>query len=804
MSAPLSSLFHGDITIETGCDTALYGQGLLQVANNVIILGTTNGVAPSGGALSIPNGGLSVFRDTYLNGTLTVNSTSNLQTTFIDTTLGPLSVSGGNAVTVAVGGSVSLLTTSGNASLSASTGNTIISSGLNAMNAVQIIATNNAGGGVSVLSGQLGGLTLTGGSGGIQGTSSAGSINLTANGGSGSFVVNASASNQNLTLAQYGINTDSGVLISADGSGVGGNAVSITSINTAGNINIVNNQTATGVGSVNINSGAGGFYATTLTGGSIGLTANGANSYFYVNSTGGTGQTLTVGVTGGSYVGNQLILESNGSNPAQAVLIQNTNTAGGIMLTQPPLSSGGVTINPGSSGLSATTQVGGGINLAANGAASTFYNNTTAAGQNLTICVNGPSANSLILCSQGMGSQAIQLNSTGISGGIYATATGAISINTNDATNGINIGTATTVPVTIGTSTSTTTVMGNLDVRGTTTTVESTIVQITDNIIEINNGPTGTADGGVATKRYQPANNNCIGDVVSDTPDYSGSVVSATSTSITLNTTQFSIGGIPTSPVTNYFSGWWIKITTGTGACECRRIKSNSGGVMQIYSSVDQVTPGSGIYNTVPPEGLDWSATDANAVAGTIPDATSTYALYPCEWIISMWDSTSNRYVLVCSPMISTSSAPPIAHYVDLQINNLYANAISATSINGVLADTQITFTLADNVTTLKELNPSGLVTGQFPNPYGIYLVMVRPTVNQQTRCSAIFLIGSLGNTACGQVVRIISVKGTSNEQLDMSWPATGGAFTGYPCIQYRPAPGSGGNTSYTAKILAV
>jgi len=796
MSAPLSSLFHGDITIETGCDTSLYGHGLLQVANNVIILGTTNGVSPTGGALSIPNGGLSVSQNTYLGGTLTVNSTSNLQTTFIDTTLGPLSVSGGNAVTVAVGGSVSLLTTSGNASLVASAGNTIVTSGLNAVDAVQITATNNAGGGVQVLSGQAGGLTLISGSGGIQGTASAGSINLTANNGSGSFVVNSSSSNQNLTLAQYGTNTSSGVLITADGYGNGGNAVLITSTNTAGNINIENNLTAGGVGSINIDSGAGGFYATTLTGGSIGLTANGANSYFYVNSTGGSGQTLTVGVTGGSYVGNQLILTSNGTNPTQAILITNSSTSGGIMLSQPAGSQGGVVIDTGSSGLTAITQAGGGINLTANGAPSSFINNTTAPGQNLTISVNGTSANSLILSSQGAGSQAIQLTSTGTSGGIFATAAGAISINTSDATNGINIGTATTVPVTIGTSTSTTTVMGNLDVRGTTTTIESVVVQITDNIIEINNGPTGSADGGVAIKRYQPANNTCVGDVIADTPDYTGSVVSATDTSITLSTTEASIAidvllpginGIPTTPGTNFFAGWWIKIQTGLGSCQVRRIKSNIGGVFQIFTTADQTTLGSLVYDTIPVEGLNWTGS-----GGTIPDNTSTYRLYPCQWIISMWDSSTNRFVLVCSPMIDTSAMPPIAHYVDLQINNLYANAISATTINGVLADTTLTFNLTNSSTAFVTLT-------SFPLTYGIYIVMIRPTTDQQTRASGIFLIGSLGTTNCGQVVRIISVRGSSNDQLDMAWPA--GAL---PQVQFRPQPGGVGTTAYTAKVIAV
>jgi hypothetical protein len=804
MSAPLSSLFHGDITIETGSDTALFGPGALQVAHNATILGVEDGTNTNTGAVNIQNGGLSVFKNSYLRGIITVNSTSNLQTTFIDTTLGPLSVSGGNAVTVAVGGNVSLLTTSGNASLTASVGNTIVSSGLNATDAVQITATNNAGGGVTVLSGQSGGLTLISGSGGIQGTASTGNINLTANNGYGSFVVNSNSATHNLTLAQYGINTSSGVLITADGYGNGGNAVLITSTNTAGNINIENNLTATGVGSINIDSGAGGFYATTLTGGSIGLTANGANSYFYVNSTGGTGQTLTVGVTGGSYVDSKLILTSNGTNPTQAILITNSSTSGGIMLSQPAASEGGVVINTGISGLRATTQAGGGINLSATGAISTFLNDTTAPGQNLSIGVNGSSANSLILYSQGMGSQAIQLNSTGTSGGIFATAAGVISINTSDSTNGINIGTVTTVPVTIGTTTSTTTVMGNLDVRGTTTTIESTVVQITDNIIEINNGPLGTADGGVAIKRYQPANNNSVGDVIADTQDYFGSVLSATATSITLDTTQFGVGGIPTSPATNFFAGWWIKIQGGLGAGEVRRIKSNTAGVMQIFTSADQTTPGSLIYNTIPPEGLDWNATDANSIAGTIPDATSTYRLYPCEWIISMWDSSVNRYVLVCSPMVAASSTPPIAHYVDLQINNLYANNITATTINGIAFDVLINFTLPDNTTALYELKPSNVTGGQFPFTYGIHIVMIRPVSAQQTRCSAIFLLGSLGNTTTGQIVRIISVKGTSNEQFDMSWPATGGGFTGYPCIQYRPAPGTVSNTNYTAKIMSI
>lgn len=796
MSFPLSTLFHGDVTIEAGYDTSLYGFGMLSVQNNVTILGTNNGSSLFTSALSIPKGGLSVKLDSYMDGILTVNSTSNLQTTNINTNLGGVSISGGNGLSVNVGSAINLISSSGNVLVNASSGSTIISSGDNISNAVQITATNNAGGGVTVLSGQSGGLFLTGGSGGIQEVTSAGSINLTANNASGSFVINSSASNQNLTLAQYGTAFSSGILISADGTGNNA-SILLSSTNTGGNILIQNNQLG-GVGSIKNLSGAGGYFVTTLTGGSIGLTSNGANSYFYVNSTGGTGQTLNIGVTGGSYIGNQLILSSTGNNPTQAILITNTNTGGGVLISQPPSSNGGVVINTGSGGLSATTQIGGGVNLAGNGGSSSITNSNG----NLLL---GATLGGLNLYSTGTGSTAVSILSTGISGGILVSSVGKISMQSSDASNGINIGTINTVPINIGTSTSTTTVLGNLDVRGTTTTVESTTVQITDNIIQLNNGPSGTSDGGIAIKRYQPAVNTNIGDVVADTPVYTGTVTTAGSINITLGT------GLP-STIPD-LTGYWIRITGGTAVGEVRRIKSNLGStgytnVLSIFTSADQTTSGSPIYDSVPPQGLDWNATDKNGTVGAIPDATSTYALFPCQWIISMWDSNTNRYTLVCSQMVTTSSSPPIADYINLQINNLYSNALYTGSINNVLASIQVQFTLTDNSTNAYELNPANTTGGiTFQNPYGIYIVMIRPTtqVAGTGRCSATFLIGSLGGSLYGQVARIISVKGGSGEQLDMSWPPSNGTtYTGYPCVLYSPSPGTTTTTSYTVKVIAV
>lgn len=768
MSAPLASLFHGDINIETGSDQTLYGPGNLNVANNALVSGTSNSTTPGTGALTVI-GGLGVGADTHLGALLNVSSTSNLQTTFIDTSLGGFYVSGGNAVTVSVGGAVSLTSTGGNSSI-ISNNSSIISGGLNSGNAVQIIASNAAGG-VNVLSGQTGQLSLTAGSGGIQGLTSSGNINLTANNASGNFIVNSSAGNQNLTLSVLGA-TDSQLLLQSSGINTTLPAISINSSNNAGNIQITNNG-GLGSGAITQLAGSGGYSVTTNTGGPVQITAQAAASFFVVNST-ASNQNLTIGLHGTS--NSSLILESAGTSSTQAILIRNTNTSGSILISQPANSSGKVEIDTGSSGLTAITQTGGGINLTSNGGISSFTNQTTMDNQNLTISVAGGTNSKLILSGSGTNNQAVQILATSTSGGIYASAAGSVQINSSDNTNGISIGTLSNVPIKIGGSTSTTTVYGNLDVRGVTTTVESTVVQITDNLLELNVGPTGSADAGVALKRYQSANNVGTGDVVADTPENSPGQLAqgGTTTSITLISTD--------SKPDNYYNGYWVKIISGTGANQIRRIKSYNATtkVATIYSTADQTGV---LGNPIPVEGLDFATT---------PTTTSLYGLYPCEWIIAMWDSVANEYAIVCSPMMSGSATPVIAHYVNLHVNNITANAITATSINGATADVSSTFTLTDNNTTPVSL--TGL-----PYNYGVYILLVRPTTAVGTRPFAIFVIGRSNNTSTGSVSRLTSVKGTSNDQIDAQWNASS-----FPQIFYRPAPGTNTTTNYTYKVISV
>ena len=691
MSNPLAFLQRGNFTIDPGCDIPSYGYGDLSVAHNTYIKGTDNSTNSSNGSLVV-NGGIGITLDSNLGGMLTVISTSNLQTTLIDTSLGPLNVSGASPVLINVQASSSFMTGTGDITLFSSNGNTNI------------------------------------------------------------------GSDSQLLLHSSGINS----------------AIKIITNNTNGNIHISNNNGSSD-GQISNFAGTGGYNVTTNTGGPIQLSASAADSYFVVNTT-SSNQNLTIGVNGST--DSRLILQSSGTNATSAILIQNTNTAGSILLTNSPNSSGKININTGSFGLNAVTQPGGGINLLSNSGVSSFVNETTLDNQNLTICVRGSTASALILCSQGTGPEAITLSSTGPGGGINSIAAGPININTSDTTTGINIGRSLQVPVNIGMINSITTIHGDLNVKGITTTINSQNVDILDNIIIVNSGPTGTADGGMGIKRYQSANNSCLGDVVADTADnYNGGLYNTSPSNGT--TTTFNLDPADTSP-NNYYNGWWVRIISGTGICQIRRIKNNIAGVVTIYSTADQTGV---LNNPIPIEGLDFVTT---------LDNTSVYGLYPCEFILSIWDSSANEYALVCSPMISTSSQPSIAHYVDLHINNLIANDIQANTINGITADFSTTVNLIDNSSTPVS------ITG-FPSNCGIFICMVRPTTAISTKPSAIFSIGRLCTNVCGQITRIIGVRGTNNDNLDLSW-----GIGQKPALMYRPASGVNSTTSYTIRIITI
>lgn len=802
-SNPLATLFHGSVTIEPGCDASsnpvdggLYGFGDLFVSRQVQIGYNTslpNSGNESSGSLVV-HGGMGVKENSYFKGTSTVMSTSNLKTTYMDTDFGGFYISGGSGITASIGSAITMTTSVGDITLNSVTDRIVLDSGEPADNAITITASNQAGG-IDMETGQLSGMNISTGSLGLVATSAQGPISLTANNGNGSFIVNAASDYKMLTLGMTG-DYDTGILIDSASNNTSRKAIQINTSDEDGNIYITNTSSGSHMGEIQILAGSGGLTANTNTGGSITLLARNAPSSFIVNTTSGNND-LTIGITGAT--DSSLVLQSEGTG-SDAIFINTTNPVGSIKILQ-ATGTGAITVTTGSSGFGMETQPGGGINLAANGASSSFINNTSSGNQNLTVCVKGDTASKLILCSEGQNADAITIQSTGQSGGIYAIAKGAININSSSVSQGINIGTSASlpgIPINIGTLTSTTTINGNLDVRGMTTTYESEVVQIKDNIIQINNAPSGLADGGLAIKRFQSANDSCAGDVVGDTPEIMGTV-----TSLNASTVSITASGLNTSA--DYYRGYWVKITivnTGpTTSCIVRRVKSSntsSGntGVLNIFTDADQNDPNE-LNGVVPVEGKD-----INASLGTI---STTFELFPCSWIVSMWDESNKEYALVCSNFVSKDSSNnttiiPISHYINLHINNMIANALTIQSINGTTADVQFKVTLDNTSSTPVVLNPtvSMVPIPNYPN-YGVFIALVRPEIDISTRAYAVFVIGRRAGNNCGQVARIISVKGAAGDMLDMAWQANS-----YPELFYRPAPGQSGSTTYTVKLITV
>lgn len=771
MSTPLATIFGGDVTLEQGSDVTQFGWGDLSVNRNITVLGTSDSTGVVSSGAFIVNGGANIGKSLYVNlDAFVLYGRTNLTETHIDTTNGLVSITGGNKVDISVGDASQFIVTGGNLKLSSLSDTLQLYSGLNSYDAVDIRATN-ADGGVKILSGQSGKVDIVSGSGGIYGFTSSGNISLTASNGSGDFLVNSSSNSQNLSVILAG-STDSQIKIESSGINDTKTALVLNTSNVAGSIIISNNSTGNGTGSLSQLVGSGGFRMITNTGGAVSITSQAAGTFIEVNSA-NQDQNLSLLLNG--QTDSTLLIQSSGINNTKTALqIQTTNTKGDIVISQPLASLGKVGVFTGMGGFNTTTQTGGSIIMNCYGAESWYTNSTTADNQHLYVSVTGNTNSKVIIKSEGKANDAITLETSNGTGGISINSIGGVYVESNNSNLGVQIATSTSgIPVKIGTVNSTTTIMGNLDVKGVTTTIESKVLTVDDNIIVVNNAPSGTSDGGLAIKRYQYANDIGAGDVVADTPDHSGTVQNGgnTATTFTLDTAANSVD--------NYYNGWWVKFNSGTGSGQVRRIKSYDGSLKNatLYATSDQSEL------ITPIEGLDFV---------TIPDTTSTYSLYPCHFVMNIWDESRDEFAFVCSNNNPSEQITP-SHYSDLHINDLQANGLYANTINDSLADITTTVSLDDGTTIPVPIT-------SFPNKYGIYQVYIKP-LNNTTRAHAIFVIGRINvSSTPGTSNRIMSVKGAQYEQLDIQWRADE-----YPELYYRPKPiGGSGVTVYKIKIVSL
>jgi len=118
------------------------------------------------------------------------------------------------------------------------------------------------------------------------------------------------------------------------------------------------------------------------------------------------------------------------------------------------------------------------------------------------------------------------------------------------------------------------TVTGNLIVNGSTTNVDTINTTITDNIMVLNSGPSGSHDAGFIIQRYQIDNDNGSGDVVTDDP-YVIDILTSQS-GIASPSNQIKLSYL-TSVIDEYYTNWWIKVETGFSSNQSRQIISYNG-----------------------------------------------------------------------------------------------------------------------------------------------------------------------------------------------------------------------------------
>jgi hypothetical protein len=341
---------------------------------------------------------------------------------------------------------------------------------------------------------------------------------------------------------------------------------------------------------------------------------NATSGQVTIQSAGGSTSTDAIRILATDTTDGNILIQGSGdyaaNNPSIKLLADNTSS-GQILIT-----SAGDSNTVDSIAITATGATDGNILIQSDGtnnAVEIFANNTSGRVYTHT---TGTATNSLHYVTDG---------------GVLIDAVGRVYIHSDDTTDGVKIATNTAgVPVTIGTSTSLTTVAGNLDITGTFTTINTETLEVEDNFIVVNSGG-GEAglDTGILMKRYQVTNTSGAGDVVTHpNPIQESGAFSAAGTATTLTL------AIHASNTTDFYKGWWIKITSGAAANTVRRIKSYNGttSVATIYGTADNVV-GPPAFN----DGADMATT---------PALGDTYELYSRPYATAFYGETNDEIIL--------------------------------------------------------------------------------------------------------------------------------------------------------------
>lgn len=757
-STPLGTIFFGNVTVEAGADTTEFGTGSVFIRDQ---LTATQGIASFGETrINTTNGVFEVTGGSaakvYVTNAVEIvgNTNSHLKTSGGDITVsadaGSLFLNGSAGISLtSSGGAINLYAQGGHSSfqvigthdntISSTLGRVYLDTKRASTDAISLRATN-------------GGATVLLGSGGFTLKTTEGAVTIDSQ-RSSHFIVTPTDDAQDLLISVAGT-TDSSLILRS--SGTSATDAIVIEAQTGGLL-----MSATG-GIVMAGRQAQSSLTNTATANGQHLIISSAGMFdnkLELSSFGATQGALTLQATNGGIAIDALTASSLRVNPVydgQDLLIAMTGTTdSSLILRSSSRVSDAIVVEAQTGGIvmSAT----GSLAVTSRQASSSWTHTSTANGQNLVVALEGSTDSALVIRSSGTdATSALVIRAT--NGGIQQIAAGQVSIDTSDTTNGIHIAHTENVPVFIGSTSSDTTIKGNLIVQGTTTTINSETVTVTDNVLVLNAAPSGTSDAGVLFKRWQPANDLGLGDVVAGTGDETGTFQSgSTTTTLKLSTSA-------NSTVANYYAGWWIKFVSN-GVTQVRKIKS-----------YDQNTRVATIYGTGENDGLD---------VAEVPVNTDTYALYNTPFAGTFYQESSDEYIFVGSNVNPPfSGAASVTKYLNLRAEQLAINTIveknegegvtiagllinddtinGMTQINGATLDIVETVGLLDNASTPVDLNTA---------TSGSYMFIVN--ADSTSGATATFM-GSKRHGAAGQVQRISSAMGSQGEQLSIMWPGSG------------------------------
>ena len=158
---------------------------------------------------------------------------------------------------------------------------------------------------------------------------------------------------------------------------------------------------------------------------------------------------------------------------------------------------------------------------------------------------------------------------------------------------------------------------GNLTVYGTQTQIVSQVVRIQDNLLVVNAVPNTGRDGGILFQRYQLDNNTGLGDIVQDTPSFTFTITSSSSSSVTLEPSA--------NNTDDYYVNCFIKITSGAGINQVRQITAYNGttkvATVNTWNTIPSISDTIAIYNKVYASYFYSEASDNFVLGWTTDDA---------------------------------------------------------------------------------------------------------------------------------------------------------------------------------------